>query len=74
LQRTLNRRLAEEGVTLTQVVAGVRMSFAETLLLSTQIPINDIASCVGFAEAPNFSRAFKRARSLTPKALHETHH
>ena len=71
-RRTLNRRLEEEGATLAQVIEEVRMSLAETLLLSTQMPINEIARRVGFTEAQNFSRAFKRARGLTPRARRDT--
>ncbi|MDO9236417.1 MAG: helix-turn-helix domain-containing protein [Aquabacterium sp.] len=66
-RRTLNRRLEDEGSTLASLMTEVRMSFAETLLLTTTLPVMDIARLCGFTEMSNFSRAFKRFFGCTPR-------
>ncbi|HEX5355065.1 MAG TPA: AraC family transcriptional regulator ligand-binding domain-containing protein [Aquabacterium sp.] len=66
-RRTLNRRLEEEGTTLAGLISEVRMSLADTLLITTTLPLTDIARRAGFTEVTNFSRAFKRQYGCTPR-------
>ena len=70
-RRTLNRRLQEEGNTVAGVTTTVRMSFAETLLLTTSLPMGDIARRAGYSEVTNFSRAFKRVYGCSPSACRD---
>lgn len=65
-RRTLSRRLEEEGTTLAGLMSEVRLSLADTLLLTTGLPLVDIARRAGFTEVTNFSRAFKRQFGCTP--------
>lgn len=65
-RRTLSRRLEEEGSTLAGLITEVRMSLADTLLLTSTLPLVDIARRAGFTELTNFSRAFKRQYGCTP--------
>lgn len=65
-RRTLSRRLEEEGSTLAGLMSEVRLSLADTLLLTTALPLVDIARRAGFTEVTNFSRAFKRQYGCTP--------
>lgn len=65
-QRTLTRRLGEEGTSLTQLHQEVAISYAEQLLLTTNRAIADIASKTGFGHAANFTRTFKRLTGTTP--------
>lgn len=66
-RRTLNRRLEEEGTTLADLVIEVRMAYAETLLLTTDHSISDVARKAGFTAMSNFSRAFKRVFGQSPR-------
>ena len=48
---------------------GLRLDKAEELLRTTQLPIPDIASSVGYGSALTMTRAFKRYRDTTPGAF-----
>ncbi len=67
--RTLSRRLAEEGYTLSQLIEEVRMVRAETLLIETTTSLLQIAQQVGYSDLSAFSRAFKRVKKRSPSAL-----
>ena len=47
---------------------GLRLDKAEELLRTTQLPIPDVASSVGYGSALTITRAFKRYRETTPGA------
>lgn len=66
--RTLHRRLAEAGLRCQDVIDNVRRRLAEEFLRNTQLPIEDIAERVGFSDASNFRKAFKRWSGNTPAA------
>jgi AraC-like DNA-binding protein len=59
-ERTLHRRLAEEGTRFSAMVDEARYSRARELLMDGHMTIERIAAAVGFAEPSSFSRAFKR--------------
>ena len=65
-ERTLRRRLAEEGASLQQLIAAARFEVAGQLLRETRLTLRDIATAVGYAEAPVFVRAFRRWAGCTP--------
>ena len=67
--RTLRRRLANEGSSLTEIVDELRVERARWLLTSSQMPIVKIASSLGFSDSSTFSRAFKRATGTSPGEL-----
>ncbi|MFO0637214.1 MAG: AraC family transcriptional regulator [Nannocystaceae bacterium] len=54
------------GMTPGAYVRTLRLCHAARLLRTSETPILDIASAVGFADHPSFSRAFVRAMGLTP--------
>lgn len=64
--RTLQRRLAAEGVSYQQLVDIVRREAAERLLMDASMSIGEIGYLLGFSEPSAFHRAFKRWHSLTP--------
>lgn len=66
--RTLHRRLAEEGTSFRDVVAGVRRVLAERHLRERKLGIAEIAFLLGFSEASAFHRAFKRWTGSPPDA------
>lgn len=59
-ERTLHRRLAEEGTRFSAMVDEARYARARQLLADRRMTVEGIASAVGFAEPSSFSRAFKR--------------
>ncbi len=59
-ERTLHRRLAEEGTRFSTMVDEARYARARELLLDRRMTVEKIAFAVGFAEPSSFSRAFKR--------------
>lgn len=59
-ERTLHRRLAEEGTRFSAMVDEARYGRARDLLMDRRMTIEGIAFAVGFAEPSSFSRAFKR--------------
>lgn len=56
------------GIAPHQYVIRRRMERGKELLVSTDLPIADIALAVGFANQSHFSAAFHRATGLTPQA------
>jgi AraC-like DNA-binding protein len=64
--RTLNRRLADEGVTFKSVVDQTRQELAIGYLRNSKLPVVEIAERVGFTEATNFRKAFRRWTGKVP--------
>lgn len=65
-ERTLHRRLAEEGYPYRRLDERVRRNLAERLLRDSALGLDSIARQLGYAEAASFSRAFKRWTGLPP--------
>ncbi|QXQ07463.1 AraC family transcriptional regulator [Sphingosinicellaceae bacterium] len=59
-ERTLHRRLAEDGTRFSTMVDEARYARAKELLLDRRMTVERVAFAVGFAEPSSFSRAFKR--------------
>lgn len=67
-ERTLKRRLQEEDVSFQQLVDQVRLERARDLLANTRMSLSQIADALGYADAANFTRAFKRWTGISPSA------
>ncbi|MCC6623123.1 MAG: AraC family transcriptional regulator [Deltaproteobacteria bacterium] len=65
-ERTLQRRLDEEGTRFAALVDEVRAQTAKTLLADRTIALSEIAFLLGFSEQSAFTRAFKRWTGETP--------
>ncbi|AMQ89049.1 AraC family transcriptional regulator [Marinobacter sp. LQ44] len=65
-ERTLKRRLQEEEASFQQLVDQVRLERAKELLENTGMNLSQIADALGYADAANFTRAFKRWTGLSP--------
>jgi AraC-like DNA-binding protein len=64
--RTLQRRLAEEGMRFNDLVDDIRRDTAERYLSSGRINTIEVAFLLGFADPNSFYRAFKRWTGTTP--------
>jgi AraC-like DNA-binding protein len=64
--RTLARRLAENGVSFRDLIQKAQESIAIDLLKNTSRSIAEIAFETGFSEQSAFNRAFKRWTGQTP--------
>jgi AraC-like DNA-binding protein len=58
--RTLLRKLKQEGVSYQRLLDEARKEVAEWYLLRTRMPIETIAERLGYVDASNFSRTFRR--------------
>jgi AraC-like DNA-binding protein len=65
-ERTLRRRLADEGTSLQQIGRQTRFELAALLLRNTRLPAAQIASALHYSDAAAFTRAFKRWARVTP--------
>ncbi len=64
--RSLQRRLAECGISHAQIVDQARYQAAIRLLADSEIRITEIAMDLGYADSAHFTRASKRWAGLTP--------
>ncbi len=65
-ERTLLRRLKEEGTTFQEVLDKLREELAYDYLLRPDITIQEVSMLLGFSEPSTFSRAFKRWTGHSP--------
>jgi len=65
--RTLRRRLTEHGVSYQAVLDDLRKNRALSLLSNPRLTLDEIAYEVGFSDAHNFRRAFKRWTGHSPR-------
>jgi AraC-like DNA-binding protein len=72
-ERTLRRRLAEEGTGLHQLVNRTRFELAQQLLRNTGLPVSEIAAALQYADPNAFSRAFRNWAELSPTQWRARH-
>jgi len=70
-ERTLRRRLKDEGTSFRRVFDEVRNVLACEYLTSTEITVTEIANLLGYSECVNFRRAFVRWNAVTPSEYRE---
>lgn len=70
-ERTLNRRLQNEGVCFRDLRAEVLASWARRYLNETSDSVESIAASLGFVEASNFRRAFKAWEGCSPNQFRD---
>ncbi len=64
--RTLHRRLREEGTSFRKELEKLRYELAQVLLRDRRIPLAEIAASLDYADPAVFSRAFKQWSGITP--------
>jgi AraC-like DNA-binding protein len=66
--RTYKRRLADAGVTFSEIVEKARRERALLLLRSPSLPLDEVAERLGYSTVSNLVRAFRRWTGKTPAA------
>lgn len=66
--RSLQRRLREEHTSFTRLLDDTRRELALAYLGDLQLSVNEISYLLGFSEASNFTRAFRRWTGQSPTA------
>jgi AraC-like DNA-binding protein len=67
-ERTLRRRLRDEGVSYRSILAATQSNDALELLGDKSLSITAIAERMGYADVSTFSQAFKRWHGVSPAA------
>ncbi len=65
--RSLQRELAQSGVSYSDLVQHVRFEQATRLLAQDRTKVIDVALSLGYEDASHFSRAFKRITGVSPR-------
>jgi AraC-like DNA-binding protein len=64
--RSLRRQLREQGISFRSLLDELRMQIALKYLRTTRLANEDIALALGFSDAANFRRAFRRWTNKSP--------
>lgn len=65
-ERTLQRRLESEGTAFQSLFDEARRGLAERYLREQRLAVSEIAFLLGYSDASNFHRAFRRWTGMTP--------
>jgi AraC-like DNA-binding protein len=68
-ERSLQRRLAESGLSFAQVVEDARFDSARRMLGDPARKIVEISAELGYSDSANFTRAFRRWSGVSPQAF-----
>lgn len=67
-ERTLKRRLAAFGTSYSEILDEHRRDEALLLLASPDVSVDEVALRLGYSDAANFTRAFRRWTGMSPRA------
>jgi AraC-like DNA-binding protein len=70
-QRSLQRKLKEQGMSFTQLMESTRRELGLQYVRDPQYSFNEVAFLLGFTEPANFSRAFKRWYHKSPSQFRQ---
>jgi AraC-like DNA-binding protein len=72
-QRTLSRKLRDEGASFAAILDETRAALARRYLVERNLPVSQIAWLLGYDEVSSFTRAFKRWTGMTPRRFRLSH-
>jgi AraC-like DNA-binding protein len=70
-ERTLGRRLEEEGNSFRTLVDDTRCKLALSMLRADELSVSEIAHVIGFQDSTSFTKAFRRWTGESPSARRE---
>jgi len=65
-QRSLQRKLQQEGTSFKSILTDLRLELAEKYIKNSNLTLMDVAFMLGFSEYSSFSRAFKNWTGMNP--------
>ncbi len=65
-ERTLRRRLLQEGTSFREIAGQLKIQLAIKYLRDTDLSVEDIAFALGFSDCANFRQAFRRWTNKSP--------
>ena len=65
-ERTIIRSLDEEGIKFSSLIERFLFTKSLKLLINDRLNVNEISQMLGYSNAPNFVRAFKKWTNCTP--------
>jgi AraC-like DNA-binding protein len=68
-ERTLARKLSDEGLNFTEILQQLRRDLAVRYLDDRKLHVSKIAWLLGFHEVSAFTHAFKRWTGKTPRKM-----
>lgn len=72
-ERTLRRRLAEEGSSYRDIIDQLRQARAKRMLKNAQLSIEQIGNLLGYTDTSSFRHAFRRWTGQSPNAYRREH-
>jgi AraC-like DNA-binding protein len=72
--RTLQNHLTQSGMSYRRLLSEARFRLATDWLATTGKPIAEIANDLGYRDASNFTRAFRKMSGLSPRAYRRANH
>lgn len=69
----LSNTLMQNGVNFVRLLHEIRIYHACSMLLTTDLPVNEIGFRVGFDSLETFYRVFKELKSITPREYRKNH-
>ncbi len=72
-ERTLNRRLQDEGTSFRELRGEAIDRWARQYLEQTDLSVEAVAATLGYQDAANFRRAFRKRVGQTPSQYRQTH-
>ncbi|GGE15067.1 AraC family transcriptional regulator [Aureimonas endophytica] len=72
-ERTLQRRITEEGGSFRELLAAARRELGRQLLADPAAEIDEVACLLGYQDTSSFYRAFRDWEGLTPNRWRELH-
>lgn len=70
-ERTLQRRIAEEGMSFRELLVEARQELGRQLLSDPSAEIDEVACLLGYQDASSFYRAFRYWEGMTPNRWRE---
>jgi AraC-like DNA-binding protein len=72
-ERTLQRRITEEGTSFRELLVEARQELGRQLLSDPSAEIDEVACLLGYQDASSFYRAFRYWEGVTPSRWRELH-